>query len=545
MTVPPINSRPGIYVSETLAGPAPAPLTTSPSTAAFMGEHWRGPVGNPILIQNWQQFQQVFGGFNPNTTPVLGNPYLAYSVFGFFANGGSACWVYRLASSVTPGATASLNIKDSQGTPQNTLSLTLGALGVSGNPGTWGNGVYVDVVPNTSVPNTGRFNLIVYNNPNKTGTGAQYVVEQWLDLSMNPTDQRYVLSVINSPTQGSNWVVATNAGDSAAAPYNSPANPIGQLGLQFSGGTDPADPATSDWTNALVYGASPSTGAFDSVGGVLNINLPGQTVTAVVQAAVTYAQTRPYSFLVIDPPDSAGSMTPAGVVSWLETTLQVTSPNSSIYYPWLNTTNPATPNLGNTILLPPGGYVLGEMATTDAAVGPWKAPAGTPAVLTGVVSADRKLSPADQGTVNTNNINLIKTRANGQTVLFGARTLQSGYASMYVPVRRTLNYIEASLVSLLEFALFQPNDLILWSQITATANAFLAGLWGQNAFPGNASNQAYYVTCNSSNNTQASIAQGTVNCTVGVALLYPAEFIDLNIAQFQPSGTTLVSEQAA
>jgi phage tail sheath protein FI len=119
--------------------------------------------------------------------------------------------------------------------------------------------------------------------------------------------------------------------------------------------------------------------------------------------------------------------------------------------------------------------------------------------------------------------------------------MQTGYASIYVPIRRTLNYIEASLSQLLEFSLFQPNDALLWTSIAAIGNQFLAGLWGQNAFAGNNSTQAYYVICNSSNNTPQTISQGIVNTTVGVALLYPAEFINLTIAQFQSTGATTVT----
>jgi phage tail sheath protein FI len=527
----PTYGRAGVYVTQTLSGPTPPPTTTSPSVAAFAGEHWRGP-SYAVLCKSWNDFVKFFGGFNPTSVPAVANPYLPYAVFEFFSNGGQNCWVLRIASSVTPGSSASITLKDSQATPVNTLTLTAGILGVIGNVGTWGNNLYVDVVANNSVPGTGRFNLNIYYG----GSTQQYKVETWTDLSMSPTDTRYVVSVLNSPTQGSNWVVATNLNDPASSPANTP---LPGLGRQFSGGVDAADPSTSDYQAAFTYGnVPPATPApFDQVPGILNINIPGMSTAAVITTAITYAASRPYTFLVIDTPSG---QTPAGAASYFSS-LGSPSSYAAVYYPWLNATNPAGNSLQTTILLPPGGFVLGQMVATDQSSGVWTAPAGLSTVLNNVVAAERLFAPSELDALNTGNIDVLRTRPNGNVVIWGARTMQSGYASLYVPVQRTLNYIESSLAALLEYVVFQPNDALLWSTITATCNNFLSGLFFQNAFPGSTAAQSYYVLCNASNNTAQTISQGIVNTTVGVALQYPAEFINLTIAQFQSSGATTIS----
>jgi hypothetical protein len=325
--------------------------------------------------------------------------------------------------------------------------------------------------------------------------------------------------------------VATNLFDAAASPNNSPVAGT----FQLSGGTDAGDPSSADFITALTYGqATPA--AMDVVPGIINLNLPGNSTTTVLNAAITYAQTRPYTFLVMDPP---AAQTPASAVSFLGSLSPVSS-YAALYYPWLTTVNPAQSNLQSSINLPPGGFVLGQMAKTDQTAGVWQAPAGTSTTLVNVVAAERPFAPSDLDTLNSNNVNALRTRPNGSVVIWGTRTMQQGYGSLYVPIRRTLNYIEASLAQLLEFSVFQPNDVLLWGSITATCNQFLASLWGQNAFPGSTVAQAYYVTCNASNNTPQSIATGVVNTTVGVALLYPAEFINLVIAQFQSSGITTI-----
>ncbi len=525
----PSFGRAGVYVTEVLSGPTPPATTTSPSVAAFAGEHWRGPT-YAVQCNRWSDFIKYYGGFQTTATPVLTNTYLAYAVYEFFANGGTTCWVLRITSSLTPGSNASITLKDSQATAQSTLSLTTGQAGVIGSVGTWGNSLYCDVVANSSIPNTGRFNLNIYYG----GTTGAYRVEQWTDLSMSPTDSRYVVSVLNSPTQGSAWVVATNLNDAAASPNNSP---LPGTGRQFSGGVDCASPSTPDYQNSFTYGNSPATAPFDQVPGILNINIPGNSTAAVLTTAITYAGTRPYTFLVMDTPPA---QTPAAALSFFSL-LGSPSSYAALYYPWVTATNPAANSLQSTILLPPGGFVLGQMAQTDATSGVWVAPAGLSTILNNVVAAERQFAPAELDALNLGNVDALKTRPNGQVIIWGARTMESGYASLYVPVRRTLNYIENSLAALLEYYVFQPNDTLLWSSISNTCANFLSGLFYQNAFPGPTAAQSYYITCDASNNTPQTISQGIVNCVVGVALQYPAEFISLVIQQFQSSGTTTVT----
>lgn len=525
----PTFGKAGVYVSEILTGPTPPPSISSPSVAAFAGEHWRGPT-YAVQCNHWSDFVKFFGGFQTSPTPVLANPYLAYAVYEYFANGGNTCWVLRVTASTTPGVNASITLKDSQATPVNTLSLTAGFYGVIGDVGAWGNSLYCDVVTNSSVPGTGRFNLNIYYG----SSAAQYRVETWTDLSMNPVDNRYVVSVLNSVTQGSQWVVATNLSDPATSPAN---GPLPGVARQFSGGIDCTSPTVADYQAVFTYGSIPTPAPFDQIPGILNINLPGNSTAAVITACIAYASTRPFTFMVMDPPSG---QTPAGAASYFSS-LGNPSSYAALYYPWVLVTNPASTSLQSTILMPPGGLVLGQMVTTDAQNGVWQAPAGLNTVMNNVVAAERIFGPSELDALNLGNINALKTRPNGNVIIWGARTMQSGYASLYVPVRRTLNYIESSLSQLLEFSVFQPNDALLWSSIHQACSAFLTGLYYQNAFPGSTAAQSFYVVCDSSNNTPQTMSQGIVNTNVGVALLYPAEFINLVVAQFQSTGATTIT----
>jgi len=534
----PTYGAPGVYITENLLQPPPNAPVTSPSVAGFVGEHWRGPTGVAVQCNKWQDFVNYYGGFNPNPLPVLSDPWLAYSVFQFFNNGGQTCWINRVTSSVSPGSAASITLVDNTTTPQNTLKLTAGFLGpINGNSiGTWGNSLYASITPNGSGP-LGTFTLTLFYG----GTTAPFIVETWQNLNMNPTSARYAPTVLNSTQAGSLWVNATALTDVDVFPANTPA---ALAPTALAGGTDSADPSTTDYEYAVTYGnlasgGQPNAAALDNVQGMLNINLPGINLAAIIAAAITYAETRPYSFLVIDPPQGEST---AAVLAYMQSLQNLhNSTYAALYYPWISALNPASSNLQSTVTMPPGGAVLGQYAAVDTAAGPWYAPAGTNTVMSGVVGLERLLGPNDYNALNLANVNALKQQPNGTVIIWGARTLEAAGANVYVPVRRTLDYIEARLAAALEFAVFQPNDTLLWATITSVCDQFLSQLAAGNAFQGTTQASQYYVICNSTNNTPQSIAQGIVNTAVGVALNFPAEFIQLNISQFQSNGATTVT----
>ncbi len=95
---------PGVYVEEVPGSPPIAGVGTS--TAGFIGvvdsDAAEGLVsateGEPVLVTNWNQFKNRFGDFN------AANSTLAHSVYGFFNNGGTTCWVTWIKNMTDIGA---------------------------------------------------------------------------------------------------------------------------------------------------------------------------------------------------------------------------------------------------------------------------------------------------------------------------------------------------------------------------------------------------------------------------------------------------------
>src|ERR1700709_2260115 len=94
----PTYLTPGVYVEEVPSTSKPIE-GVSTSIAAFIGLTPGGPVNTPMRISNWGQFAAIFGDpANPDAGPFMQDAYLAHSVYGFFMNGGSLCWVIRIGA---------------------------------------------------------------------------------------------------------------------------------------------------------------------------------------------------------------------------------------------------------------------------------------------------------------------------------------------------------------------------------------------------------------------------------------------------------------
>jgi phage tail sheath protein FI len=167
-------------------------------------------------------------------------------------------------------------------------------------------------------------------------------------------------------------------------------------------------------------------------------------------------------------------------------------------------------------------------AKTDATRGVWKAPAGIDAGLAGESGLKTVLTDLQNGTLNINAVNCLRNFPVYGDVVWGSRTLrgndQVGSEWKYVPIRRLALFLESSLFQGTQWAVFEPNDEQLWSQLRLNVGAFMQGLFLQGAFQGTTPQSAYFVKCDAENNPQASINLGIVNILVGFAPLYPAEF---------------------
>jgi phage tail sheath protein FI len=175
------------------------------------------------------------------------------------------------------------------------------------------------------------------------------------------------------------------------------------------------------------------------------------------------------------------------------------------------------------------------MARTDARFGVWTAPAGLEATIRGVTGLSRVISDEENGVLNPKALNAIRLFPSG-VVSWGARMMvgaddTGNIDDKYIPVRRTMLFIEESLYRGLKFAVFKPNAEPLWASIRLAAGSFMNGLMRQGAFASSNKVEAYYVLCDATTTTETDRNLGIVNVIVAFAPLKPAEFVVLTVRQ--------------
>lgn len=124
---------PGVYVEE-FDSAAPPLEGVSTSTAGFVGMAEKGPVkGLPQLITSMADFNRTFGSYL-SRKKYGENRYLAYAVEHFFLNGGSRCYVMRVAPDDAENAITPASFK-----------IPLKAK----NPGVWGDQIKIYIEPDS------------------------------------------------------------------------------------------------------------------------------------------------------------------------------------------------------------------------------------------------------------------------------------------------------------------------------------------------------------------------------------------------------------
>jgi hypothetical protein len=257
--------------------------------------------------------------------------------------------------------------------------------------------------------------------------------------------------------------------------------------------------------------------------------VPGESSPAMADLGMAYCANRPLQDVFYIAETGRDDDTVADATAFRN---KLTTSNSygALYFPWVKSLDPAGGS-ADPILLPPSGAVAGLYARIDASRGVWKAPAGTEAGLNGVVGLGAELSDIDHGNLNPRGVDVIRRFPGVGVVAFGARTVSADPQWRYVPVRRTAIMLRVSIYNGIQWAVFEPNDEPLWSQLRLSIGSFMTTLFRQGAFQGATPSQAFFVKCDAETTTQADIDAGVVNVLVGFAPLKPAEFVVVKISQ--------------
>lgn len=562
-------------------------VATNQITIAGNAGTWAGiSTGDVISISGVNSTGT--GSTDVNTLIAPANSFVVVS-----ATGTTLTLAHKRTSAISGSPTQSTGTVTVTGIPSNNTSA---ALVISANShGAWGNNLWVGITPNQT-PN--YFDLTVYYGTDATITAstatatnlsANNIVETIPQLSLNPSDARFVTNVVNSnwitvsinpgtpnnpttrlPEFTSVWSTNTaNATGSTAGTFKWSANGIGtgitavRLGgygvtLSYSpSSTTSAAIATS--TAGTIFGTTTSFVArnvgvsgtsgtgdptttlqqLDAVSNQLIINYPGAFDATTVAKVTDYAAGRGDSFAVIDP---GTTYTTVSTLTTALDNLTLSNPNfGAVYFPNLTYSDPGSTVLGATKTIAPGGAVVATYCSVDTNQGAFRSPAGTAFAINGAIPTT-SLSNDDFNTVSAalRNVNIIRNVPGYGTCIMGARSIASSFSDKFISVRRALNYIEYTLKNITQFAIFEPNDQNLWNDIIGIVGGFLNDYWTKGGLAGATADQAFYVKCDSTINTPTTLAAGELRIEVGVALQRPAEFVVIKIGQIN-GGTTVTT----
>lgn len=160
-------SYPGVYIEEVPSG-VHTITGVATSIAAFFGRTAKGPINKAVRCLSMSDFTRGFGGPHPDND-------LAQSVRQFFDNGGTDCYIIRVAHNAERASVILKNQVEND---------VLEA--VAKNAGNWGNAIYLEVDYNTPNPDD-TFNLRVIHKVGDTLIAS----ENFTNLSMDPASARY------------------------------------------------------------------------------------------------------------------------------------------------------------------------------------------------------------------------------------------------------------------------------------------------------------------------------------------------------------------
>jgi hypothetical protein len=551
---------PGVYVEEVEIGGKPIE-GVSTSTAGFVGETERGPVG-AHLVTGVEQYRRLFGAaawrLADQTTESAAT--LPYAIDGFFLNGGKRCFVARVVGAGATAAAADLSLPVEvppgdqrqtaapkndepplpgppmpppvqQGNQGRTAAVRVTALG----PGAWGNRIRVSAALSSLGDKApGRFRLAVtYADPAERNA----LEEVFDDLSLQADSPAFCERRVN----GASSLVKVEV--------TSPVPPRARLTLPAPNAPRPGEASPPPVTATLKEGRDGAgqltlndyTGeggrpgsrvglaALAAVDEISMLCAPDeQRVEGLAPELVAHCERLQDRFAIIngrfEDLSDVGKLQPSHFAAGQSRTID--SKYAAFYAPHIKIVD----GNGRVRTIPPGGHVAGVYARTDIERGVWKAPANE--VVRGAVGLDPEYSNGDQEILNPRGVNCIRTLPGRGIRVWGARTTSSDPLWRYVNVRRLFLFIEESIDQGTQWVVFEPNDQRLWARVRQTASDFLTSVWRSGALMGATAEEAFFVKCDETTMTQNDLMTGRLVVLIGVAPVRPAEFVIFRIAQW-------------
>jgi hypothetical protein len=568
---------PGIYQSFDQVAPPPISIANT-RTTGFCGVTRRGPMNEPTRLASWDEFVDMFGATDES--------YTADSVYGFFKNGGTDCWVVRVAHCAAAGATAALEhaacAEHVQLDGWNQPSLRVRAL----NEGSWGNSIWFRCVHAAGASTLLTRDLDIGAGEAQVSSTRGFEVGSLVRIYDRESSDFVVISDVGDKLI--KWAVDTpvNRHRRAAAPTHleiltfeihvamRERREVFE-GLQMHASSRNYAPRVVAQRSRLIRledlgSTSPGphhlpsplvttrlTGGRDGIDGITPQDFLGHDcgpgdrsgLAALAVNDEVALLAIPDAMMLYDrEPGPAGEREAQRVqdqmiatcehrkdrfaildipqsrdVDWVRRWRRRTDSSYAAYYwPWLRMVDASD----RTRLVPPSGFLAGCYARRDLE-GVHHAPANLE--IEAVRDVSLRVTEDHIGLLNSDAVNTFRLQRGVRP--WGARTAASDPKWHYVPVRRLLIMVRRSLEAGFAWITFEPNDYRTWDLVRSRTDAFLADLHNKRMLAGGNLHEAFFVRCDAENNPPDQVQAGQLVCDIGVAPLIPAEFVVISLVQ--------------
>jgi hypothetical protein len=504
---------PGVYFERRDITPFTIGIPRS-DIAGFAGITMRGPLFTPVRIESWRQFVSVFGDF-------ISQGYLAYAVYGFFANGGRTCWISRVA-----------NPSSAQYARREFGELAVQA----SSRGSWGARIHVE--PQLSGDEVAAL-TVRYPDGTEEFLRAPFETDesQADNLIGLPQSSLDVRDAVQSLVTVSHVAIPTRlpepaflAGGSDGLSDLGPEHfedafeclgNISEIGVVAAPDLMPKLPIIPKFKGppancCLCEGVPPKPPE-------VNTEFPSvftdDQIKDLQVSLAARAQALRYRIAILDTGGERAN--PLQAQLWRRSLPG--SKFAALYYPWILVDDPLRLT-GLVRFVPPSGHIAGIYARSDQRKGVHKPPMNE--VLEAVSDVGFSIEDEDHGVLNDDHVNAVRIMPGRGVRVLGTRTLWfEDILWRYINVRRLVSMIERALEESLTWTVFEPNNLQLWSEIDRVVRSFLETLFRLGMLDGATSEDAYYVRCDDTTNPPSETDLGRVICEIGVRPPYPAEFV--------------------
>ena len=481
---------------------ADQPIARLPgAVTAFVGRTVRGPVNQPVLLDSFADYQQVFGGlWQPSP--------LSYAVEQYFENGGRQAVVVRV---VNGGAPATISL------PCGGEILTLEAQSPGSRETLRASIDYDNIGPAEDK----RFNLVVQR---LRAAGSEHIEDQEIfrRVSVEPDTARYVATALQESTlvrvRGS---VPSRRPDRTFRPGSR--HPIGYVDSNPDG--DDGGPLT-DYD--IIGSQQRATGLF-ALRGTDFINflcVPPLARERDIGPSVLVVATRLCrdlrALLIVDPPAEWGD--PGEALRGLRE-LALQTEDALMCFPRVLAYDRLR---GRYETFANCGAVAGVLARLEEQRPWWQPGPDEEILLRPGTRPVRMLNDSERTRLAMHGINPLQSLRAANPRPLPLRTLAQGAAAStdggWLAARRRWLQLMNSLERGTRWVLYDVRDRNSWSRMRGQAETFLKPLADSGLFGDGPADSAFHVICDERLNTEHDLAAGQVHMLVSVRASRPSEY---------------------